>query len=232
MPDVYEPCFCRASFGALAGTLVFAAEPETPRLSGADSETGHDKRLLLGFEPDEIEGLPADLKRHVADARDVEGQPYRDVQFPTGRSVRKWRLYKGTATQGDYAAGLRYIGRANVEPIRGWYPMPTCDFANRDAVMHYFGMFAGGREMFSTSGLHHLVMPADWSQFDLLRMDVRSEGLTLEYHVSFEDEDILPPIVRSMQGPPEKWVTLEVDLRLPRRRGAWTSPTSRRCPSA
>jgi hypothetical protein len=91
----------------------------------------------------------------------------------------------------------------------------TAPFANRDAVMHYMGMYADGdwKRPFNTSGIHHLVMPADWSAYDLLRADVYCKDLGLDYRVGLEDEDVTPPVVGVMRVPAGRWATLELDLR-------------------
>ena len=191
-------------------STALAADPynatrEPPARSG--------EKLLLGFEPGEVAEFPASLKIKISEATDVEGRPYREVVFPSERYARQWSLYRGNASQGDFAAGLKLSRRPNVPLIRGIASKTTAEFANRDAVMHYFGMFTDGLRLFNTSGIHHLILPTDWSQYDLLRLDVYAQDLTLTYHLALEDEDILPPVVRVMETPPNQWTTLEIDLR-------------------
>jgi hypothetical protein len=196
--------FCSRAVAIERGPAGVTSPSATPR---------PDEQLLLGFEPEEIEAFPAGLKKRVTDTTDVEGRPCTELHMPYGRHTRKWRLYKGNASQGEFAVGLGFARKPNVRQLDGFSLKPTAEFANRDAVMHYFGMFTDHGKLFSTTGIHHLIAPRDWSDYELLRMDVYAEDLTLEYHVSFEDEDVLPPVVRSMQVPPGKWTTLEVDLR-------------------
>jgi hypothetical protein len=199
--------------GTLLCSRVAAVEPGPDEAARVPASSRQDERLLLGFEPGEIDAFPAALKRSVADTTDVEGRPCVELQMPYGRQIRKWRLYKGNASQGEFSVGLNFARKPNVRQLDGFSLKPTEEFVNRDAVIHYFGMFTDHGSLFSTTGIHHVIASRDWSDYDLLRMDVYAEDLTLEYHVSFEDEEILPPIVRSMTAPPGKWITLEVDLR-------------------
>jgi hypothetical protein len=57
------------------------------------------------------------------------------------------------------------------------------------------------------------LFPADWSEYDLLRLDVFSEKTAVTVGVVLEDEEIEPPVVRNIRCEPEKWVTVEIDLR-------------------
>ena len=56
-------------------------------------------------------------------------------------------------------------------------------------------------------------MPEDWSGFDRLRFDVLVNGSPQTVHVAMEDEEIVPPVVRSVLVQPGNWTTVEVDLR-------------------
>jgi hypothetical protein len=193
--------------------LAAAFEPGTGEVAGIPASSPQAERLLLGFEPGEIAAFPAALKLNVTNTTDAEARPCMELHTPYGRQIRTWRFYKGNASQGEYAVGLNFARKPNIRQLAGFSLKPTVEFANRDAVMHYFGMFTDHESLFSTTGIHHLIAMRDWSGYDLLRMDVYAEGLTLECHIAFEDEEILPPVVRSMTVPPGKWVTLEVDLR-------------------
>jgi hypothetical protein len=151
----------------------------------------------------------------MTDARDVFDRPYVRVDMGRRRITRQWSLYEGNASQGKYAAGLgltRWPDRA----MPGVFPTKkTAPFDNHDTVMHYVGMFADGdwKRLFNTSGIHHVFLPTDWSDYDLLRLDVYCRNMTLEYRIALEDEEILPPVVRAMQVPADQWTTLELDLR-------------------
>ena len=173
------------------------------------------EKLLFGFEPAHIEPLADQLQAKLNQSQDVEGRPYIRVDMGRGRIARQWSIYEGNATEGKFAAGLG-LTRWPDGPMPGLYAeKKTAPFENRDVVMHYFGMFADGdwQRMFNSAGIHHVFLPADWSQYDLLRLDVYCRHLSLEYRVAIEDEDILPPVVRAMEVPAGKWYTLEVDLR-------------------
>lgn len=172
------------------------------------------EKLLLGFERAEVEGFADSLKAKLTDIQDVQGRPCVRVEMKGGRITREWRLYEGNASQGKYAAGLGLTRWPDKPMPFGFSQKKTAPFDNREAVMHYFGMFAEGdwTRLFNTSGIHRVFLPADWSGYDLLRADVYCQGLTLEYRLALEDEDVLPPVVRVMQVPPDRWTTLELDL--------------------
>ena len=191
--------------------MALAAEPAAPdstaQLAG--------QKLILGFERAEIERLAEGLKAQMTNAQDVLGRPYIRVETKGGRITREWSLYEGNASQGKWAAGLG-LTRWPDRPMPGVFSTKkTAPFENRDAVMHYFGMYADGdwKRPFNTSGIHHLFLPTDWSDYDLLRLDVCCKDLALEWRLAVEDEDVLPPVVRVMQVPAGQWTTLELDLR-------------------
>ncbi|MBM4032895.1 MAG: hypothetical protein FJ291_14060 [Planctomycetes bacterium] len=191
-----------ASLLALCVGTVMSAEPAG-------------QRLLLGFERAEVEGFAEGLKAQVSDAQDVLGRPYARVEMKGGRITREWGLFEGNASQGKWAAGLG-LTRWPDRPMPGVFSTKkSAPFENRDAVMHYNGLYADGdwTRLFNTSGIHHLFLPTDWSDYDLLRLDVFCRDLTLEWRLAVEDEDVLPPVVRVMQVPPGQWTTLELDLR-------------------
>lgn len=173
------------------------------------------QKLIFGFERDGVEQLAQPLAASIKDSQDVLGRPYLRVEMKSGRITREWSLFEGNASQGKWALGLG-LSRWPDRPTPGMFPTKKiAPFENRDAVMHYMGMYADGdwKRPFNTSGIHHLIMPTDWSDYDLLRMDVYCKDLGLEYRIGLEDEDILPPVVQVMQAPAGKWTTLELDLR-------------------
>jgi hypothetical protein len=173
------------------------------------------ERLLLGFEPAEIEKSLSELKAKTAETQDVSGQPCIRVEMKGGRITRRWQLYPGNATQGKYALGLGLTRLPDRPMPAGFNRKQTAPFEKRDSVMHYFGMFVDGdwTRLLNTSGIHHVLLPGDWSDYDLLRADVYCKDLGLEYRLALEDEDILPPMVRVIRAPAGQWTTLELDLR-------------------
>jgi len=173
------------------------------------------ERLLLGFEPAEIEKAADVLKAKLTDDRDVLGRPYLRAEMKGSRITRRWGLYEGNASQGRWAAGLGLTRLPDRPMPPGFSMKKTAPFENREAVMHYYGLYADGdwSRLWNTSGIHRLFLPTDWSEYDLLRVDVYCKHLALEYRLALEDEDILPPVVRVMQVPADQWTTLELDLR-------------------
>lgn len=53
----------------------------------------------------------------------------------------------------------------------------------------------------------------DFSGYDLLRVDVRSEPAPVKLWLALEDNVLEPPVMRTYDVPPDKWVTLELDLK-------------------
>jgi hypothetical protein len=191
--------------------MVLGAEPAPPDSIAKPAA----QKLILGFERAEVERFAGALKAQMSDAEDVLGRPCVRVEMKGGRITREWGLYEGNASQGKWAAGLG-LTRWPDRPMPGLFSTKkTAPFENRDVVMHYNGLFADGgwKRLFNTSGIHHLFLPTEWSDYDLLRADVYCKDLTLEYHLAVEDEDVLPPVVSVMQVPADQWTTLELDLR-------------------
>ncbi len=70
-------------------------------------------------------------------------------------------------------------------------------------------------QLLNTGGWYHLVLPKDWTGYDLLRVDVCVETAEQVRHLMLEVEDNLvePPVSVTFDAPPAgKWVTLEMDL--------------------
>ena len=53
----------------------------------------------------------------------------------------------------------------------------------------------------------------DWSNYDLLRVDIKSNGTPVKLWLALEDNVLEPPVVRTYQVPADQWVTLELNLR-------------------
>ena len=53
----------------------------------------------------------------------------------------------------------------------------------------------------------------DWSDYDLLRVDVHSDAAPVRLWLALEDNVLEPPVMRTYEIPSGKWVTLELDLR-------------------
>jgi len=53
----------------------------------------------------------------------------------------------------------------------------------------------------------------DWSDYDLLRVDVHPQGAPVKLWLALEDNVLEPPVMRTYEIPADKWVTLELDLK-------------------
>lgn len=53
----------------------------------------------------------------------------------------------------------------------------------------------------------------DWSNYDLLRVDIRSDTTPVRLWLALEDNVLEPPVMRTYEIPSGKWVTLELDMR-------------------
>jgi len=53
----------------------------------------------------------------------------------------------------------------------------------------------------------------DWSDYDLLRVDIYSDAEPVKVWLAIEDNLLEPPVMRTYVVPEDKWVTLELDLR-------------------
>ena len=52
----------------------------------------------------------------------------------------------------------------------------------------------------------------DFSGYDLLRVDVRSDVGPIEINLALEDNILEPPVMRTYRVPADEWVTIELDL--------------------
>ena len=53
----------------------------------------------------------------------------------------------------------------------------------------------------------------DWSDYDLLRVDVHSGATPVKLWLALEDNVLEPPVMRTYEIPADKWVTLELNLK-------------------
>ncbi len=135
-------------------------------------------------------------------------------EMPGGVSmIGQWKVYQGKASQGDHALGLG--GPAvREEP---YIPYSPVKFKTPPEPFFYYGLscngYSLGGRLFSTCGVFRRIFPVDWSDYDLLRLDVFCENVRQTMRLSLEDEEIGPPVVRNIIVEPGQWTTLEVDLR-------------------
>ncbi len=66
--------------------------------------------------------------------------------------------------------------------------------------------------IFRTLGWYDKVFPADWSGWQLLRVDFCTDGPAIHSRMEIEDIFLPFPVVSEFEVPGDTWVTLEVDL--------------------
>ncbi len=75
----------------------------------------------------------------------------------------------------------------------------------------FYGMWRSGRVL-RTLGWFKKVLPPDWSDCDLLRIDYRTDGPAVKVRLEVEDAFLSFPAAQVFDVPGNQWVTLEMDL--------------------
>ncbi len=172
------------------------------------------ERLLLGFEEEEHARLSRSIKLGRKEKTTKDGRAYVAWEHPGGiQALGEWRVYKGRASQGEHAMGI-----ANVIPDRIDLVYAPSRFKLPQDPQDYHGLLNNNYAppngaMLHTCGVFRRIFPADWSEYDLLRVDAYGEAGVQTVRILLEDEEIGPPVVRNVALEPGKWTTLEVDLR-------------------
>jgi len=167
------------------------------------------EQLLLGFEADEITQMIERLakeKKEVKRTADEssDGVEQVSVGMTPWAGFRNWILRRGEASQGEWAMAMR---PTKLSTWTGPRPGPKLDEVHR-----FYGLYERSTGVFNIAGVLRKVVREDWSNFDRLRFDVLVKGPPQAVHVAMEDEDIMPPVVRSVLVEPGNWTTIEVDL--------------------
>lgn len=170
------------------------------------SAMGDEGKLIVGFETTELsrkkEGAWGGMTP-VEDGCDFW------MNFEHGEERSRawtWRCREGDCTEGKQAL-VRSVGRGRRQlsfkrtPYqRRYYPVLR-NASDARVILNAFQWLSH-----ATGNL------GDWSGYDLLWMDVKTDQ-ALEVCLSVEDETIEPPVVRAFQLPADTWVTIEMDLR-------------------
>src|SRR5262245_20552378 len=93
-----------------------------------------DEKLLLGFEEEDMARLDKAIKVTRKEGKTKDGKPFVALESPGGfTSLGQWTLFKGNASQGDYAMGIAPM--ANPDYLHyappGKFPLPA------EAVRYY-----------------------------------------------------------------------------------------------
>lgn len=124
--------------------------------------------------------------------------PYHVMRFP-----------RGNASRGDYSLGLARVETPAERPLSAFTPIPAAD----PEPWRYYGMFQNGSGTFNTCGLFRALFPADWSAYDLLRIDAYAQDVNQVIQIALEDEIVGPMVIREYTVTAGSWTTLEFDLR-------------------
>ena len=195
----------------VAGILVLG--------SGGDEKDSLGRKLILGFEKEELVRLP-EVVRGVKPGRDswfflIELDDGFDFaarfEWP-GATNRAWtwRCRRGKHTQGETALV------ANVGPANPYHAKSTYD--QTPFLSYFYPDIRGKREAYLLMTTFEYTAKADrrlrnWSGYDFLRIDVLCDVPETEIRLAVEDEEIEPPVVRTYNAPAGRWVTLQLDLR-------------------
>jgi hypothetical protein len=179
--------------------------------SGAAEPAG--EKLLLGFEEEDFARIGKAIKITHTEGKSREGKPYVAWGNPGGFApLGQWVVYKGNASQGEHALGISLVThQQDIVYASGKIELPP-------EPVFFYGLlnngYAGpGGALFNTCGVFRRIFPADWSDYDCLRLDAYGEEVRQTIRIVLEDEEIGPPLVRNLTVDPGKWVTLEIDLR-------------------
>lgn len=182
--------------------------------AGAAAAEPMEEKLLLGFEEADFERLAQAIKLTRKEVKPKEGPAHAAWEMPGLMSmIGQWRVYRGKASQGEHALGIGGPALSG-EPQIVYSPVK---FKTPPEPYFHYGLLSNGYalngSLFSTCGVFRRIFPSDWSDYDLLRLDVLGEEVRQTLRISLEDEEIGPPVVRNFVVEPGQWVTLEVDLR-------------------
>jgi len=183
----------------------------------ATAEPPKGEKMLLGFEGDEIRriaaamGIPPPGKKppYYMSLKEVDGGFDLRHHFMLGT----WRVRPGKSSEGTMSLAVSASGYPFTDRVQRYRHVPPVRLPT--APLPYYqgmGVEGGYRLVFRTAGLFRTIFPADWSGYDLLRMDVWGEGVRQTFRIVLEDEEVEPPVVRNMAVEPGKWTTLEIDL--------------------
>ena len=201
----------------LRAVAVLAFLMALPLGSAAAEKPARGERLLLGFEADEIRRIAADMgippppkkPRFFMSLKEADG----GLDLRHHYILGTWRVRPGECSQGALSLAISASGYPFKDRIQRYRHVPPVRLP--PAPLPYYqgmGVDGGYRLVFRTAGLFRTIFPADWSGYDLLRLDVRGEGVRQTFRIVLEDEEVEPPVVRNMTVEPGKWTTLEIDL--------------------
>src|SRR5262245_60714322 len=153
-----------------------------------------DEKLLLGFEEEEIARLDKAIKVTRKEGKTKDGKPFVALESPGGfAALGQWALFKGNASQGDYAMGVSLMVHPDyLHYAAGKFELPA------EAVLYYGLLNYPHGARLHTCGVFRRMFPMDWSDYDLFRLDVYCHEVKQTVSVLLDDEEISPPIERNI----------------------------------
>jgi hypothetical protein len=203
---------------AVQSGLVILCLLQTSAALAVSSEPA--EKLILGFEQAEL-GKGAYISGEEKPGRESwfylldqpEGFDFAARFEWPGATNRAWTWHcrPGTSTEGELALV------ANAAPADR--DMTTATYRQTEFLSYFYPNIGRGRveaRLLMTS-FQWLVKARpdlrDWSEYDLLWVDVHSNAATVKMWLALEDNLLEPPVMRTYEVPEDKWVTLELDLR-------------------
>jgi len=194
--------------------MFFLHVPGVPAASLSPAE-----KLILGFEQAEL-GRGAHISRQEKPGRESwfylleqsDGYDFAARFEWPGETNRTWTWHcrRGEHTEGDLAL-VATVAPADqdkaaatyrrTEFLSFFYPNIRRGFVEARLLMTSFQWLVKARPDLR-----------DWSDYDLLRVDVRSDAASVKLWLALEDNVLEPPVMRTYEIPADKWVTLELDL--------------------
>ena len=184
------------------------SEPATPA-----------EKLILGFERAEL-SRGAEISRREKSGRDSwfylldrpEGFDFAARFEWPGATNRAWtwRCRPGERTEGEMALVVtvapvdtneQAATYHRTEYLSYFYPNLQRGFVEARLLMTSFQWLVKGRPDLR-----------DFSGYDLLRADLRSDVGDVEINLALEDNVLEPPVIRTYRIPANEWVTIELDL--------------------
>src|SRR5688572_26198259 len=150
--------------------------------SAGFSQDPNGEKLLLSFEEDEIRKIVDAFKLEHKEGKDSGSGPTVTVGKPFFLNPY-WTLGKAKASHGEWSIGLGVARWANAGDSRTPLLKPPGD------AQRLYGVFRDNyASILNTCGVFRRMMPMDWSDSEVLRLDVYAVEGDATIRVQLEDE--------------------------------------------
>lgn len=197
--------------------LAFVLGAAAVRIGSSGEFT--DEKIILGFEEKEL-SQNGEVSREEKPGREswfyLLEQPQgfdfaARFEWP-GATNRAWtwRCRRGPHTEGEMALSTT-VGPPNPQGVKATYEQS-------EFLSYYYPNLRDNFEAYRLMTTFQWLVRADptlrdWSQYDLLRADVRCDAASVELRLALEDDILEPPVTRVYKIPNGRWVTIELDLK-------------------